>query len=205
MHTNISMSSCTASIMSCWNHSRIFLGERQNDVVRSFFPRSGLSLRFESPGLKAAHCPTSTTQLGEGGTVRLQWATQYYSDHVYNKRSHSRINCHNLAPHTQFTSCDLKLILHLRQSLHHHRRPRHTRRIHQEAKMASLQTVVQTVAISSALIGAGGIATLSAFDLPIIRSQPADRALPSLRWLFSRGSHVFPTAIVSDRTPYSDR
>jgi hypothetical protein len=68
--------------------------------------------------------------------------------------------------------------------------------------MTSLQTIIQTATISAALLGAGGIATLSVFDLPIIRSQPADRALPSLRWLFSRGSHVFPTAIVSN---YSQR
>jgi hypothetical protein len=46
----------------------------------------------------------------------------------------------------------------------------------------------------TSLIGAGGILALTIFDVPILASQPASRSLPSTRWLFSRGSHVFPTA-----------
>ena len=59
-----------------------------------------------------------------------------------------------------------------------------------------LHTAVQALSISIALAGAGGIAALSLFDIPEIRSQPADRALPMIRWLFSRGSHIFPQASV---------
>ncbi|TGO41633.1 hypothetical protein BHYA_0018g00030 [Botrytis hyacinthi] len=58
--------------------------------------------------------------------------------------------------------------------------------------------IVQTLSISSSLLASGGIATLSLFNVPELRSQPASRALPSIRWLFSRGSHLFPeTAALS--------
>ncbi|KAF7958692.1 hypothetical protein EAE96_002226 [Botrytis aclada] len=60
--------------------------------------------------------------------------------------------------------------------------------------MSSTTAIVQTLSISSSLLAAGGIATLSLFDVPELRSQPASRALPSVRWLFSRGSHLFPEA-----------
>jgi hypothetical protein len=56
---------------------------------------------------------------------------------------------------------------------------------------------IKTTLILSActsLIGSGGILALTFFDIPILASQPASRSLPSTRWLFSRGSHVFPTA-----------
>ena len=53
---------------------------------------------------------------------------------------------------------------------------------------------VQLVSISTALLASGGIATLSLFDIPEFQSQPASRSLPLTRWLFSRGSHIFPTA-----------
>lgn len=46
----------------------------------------------------------------------------------------------------------------------------------------------------TSLLGAGGILSLTLFDIPILASQPASQSLPSTRWLFSRGSHVFPTA-----------
>jgi hypothetical protein len=59
--------------------------------------------------------------------------------------------------------------------------------------MSSTQAI-QVFSISTAFIASGGIATLSLFDVPIISSQPASRALPMTRWLFSRGSHIFPTA-----------
>ncbi|THV44778.1 hypothetical protein BGAL_0581g00060 [Botrytis galanthina] len=54
--------------------------------------------------------------------------------------------------------------------------------------------IVQTLSISSSLLASGGIASLSLFNIPELRSQPASRALPSIRWLFSRGSHLFPEA-----------
>ncbi|CAG7555222.1 unnamed protein product [Fusarium equiseti] len=53
---------------------------------------------------------------------------------------------------------------------------------------------VQVFSITTALLASGGIATLTFFDIPELRSQPASRSLPSIRWLFSRGSHVFPSA-----------
>lgn len=52
----------------------------------------------------------------------------------------------------------------------------------------------QILSISTALLASGGIATLSLFDVPLLQSQPASRSLPMTRWLFSRGSHIFPTA-----------
>lgn len=58
--------------------------------------------------------------------------------------------------------------------------------------MSSTQ-VVQVVSVSTAFLASGGIATLSLFDIPILKSQPASRSLPLTRWLFSRGSHIFPT------------
>lgn len=57
-------------------------------------------------------------------------------------------------------------------------------------------TLLQISSISLSLLAAGGIATLSLFDVPVLQAQPASRALPSLRWLFSRGSHVFPAVAV---------
>ncbi|TGO15145.1 hypothetical protein BPAE_0590g00010 [Botrytis paeoniae] len=60
--------------------------------------------------------------------------------------------------------------------------------------MFSTIAIVQTLSISSSLLASGGIATLSLFNVPKLRSQPASRALPSIRWLFSRGSHLFPEA-----------
>jgi hypothetical protein len=58
----------------------------------------------------------------------------------------------------------------------------------------SATQAIQVMSIATSLIASGGIATLSLFDIPIIKSQPASRSLPSIRWLFSRGSHIFPTA-----------
>ncbi|KAF5706914.1 hypothetical protein FGLOB1_7268 [Fusarium globosum] len=56
-----------------------------------------------------------------------------------------------------------------------------------------MATVV-IISISTALMASGGIATLTFFDVPELQSQPASRSLPSIRWLFSRGSHIFPSA-----------
>ncbi|RBR14435.1 uncharacterized protein FIESC28_07671 [Fusarium coffeatum] len=53
---------------------------------------------------------------------------------------------------------------------------------------------VEVFSIATSLIASGGIATLTFFDVPELQSQPASRSLPSIRWLFSRGSHVFPSA-----------
>ncbi|RYP13037.1 hypothetical protein DL767_010910 [Monosporascus sp. MG133] len=55
-------------------------------------------------------------------------------------------------------------------------------------------TAIQTLSISISLIASGGIAAISLFDVPELQSQPASRSLPSTRWLFSRGSHIFPQA-----------
>ncbi|KAI7204566.1 hypothetical protein D0869_02569 [Hortaea werneckii] len=55
-------------------------------------------------------------------------------------------------------------------------------------------TLVKSLSISTALIASGGIASLSLFDIPELQSQPASRSLPMIRWLFSRGSHIFPPA-----------
>ncbi|KAF3763820.1 hypothetical protein M406DRAFT_357240 [Cryphonectria parasitica EP155] len=60
--------------------------------------------------------------------------------------------------------------------------------------MSTLTTLLQTSSIITSLLAAGGIATLTFFVVPILQSQPTSRSLPAMRWLFSRGSHVFPTA-----------
>lgn len=57
-----------------------------------------------------------------------------------------------------------------------------------------MTTAAQLLSISIALIASGGIASLSSFDVPLLQSQPASRSLPLTRWLFSRGSHIFPQA-----------
>ncbi|KAI7509424.1 hypothetical protein KC347_g5242 [Hortaea werneckii] len=55
-------------------------------------------------------------------------------------------------------------------------------------------TLIKAFSISTAFIASGGIASLSLFDIPELQSQPASRSLPMIRWLFSRGSHIFPPA-----------
>ena len=62
-----------------------------------------------------------------------------------------------------------------------------------KSTMSAIQAI-QVLSISTALIASGGIASLTLFDIPLLKSQPASRSLPSVRWLFSRGSHIFPTA-----------
>lgn len=69
--------------------------------------------------------------------------------------------------------------------------------------MSTINSVLQVTSISISLLTAGGIATLSIFDVPILRAQPASRSLPSVRWLFSRGSHIFPTAAIVSAAGFS--
>ena len=59
--------------------------------------------------------------------------------------------------------------------------------------MSSLALSVKTASITISLLSSGAIATLSLFDIPELQSQPASCSLPSIRWLFSRDSHIFPT------------
>lgn len=61
----------------------------------------------------------------------------------------------------------------------------------------------QLIGVSTAFLAAGGIATLSLFDAPLLRSQPANRSLPMTRWLFSRGSHIFPQAAIISSTSFA--
>lgn len=69
--------------------------------------------------------------------------------------------------------------------------------------MSTINSALQATSISISLLAAGGIATLSIFDVPILRAQPASRSLPSVRWLFSRGSHIFPTAAIISAAGFS--
>lgn len=69
--------------------------------------------------------------------------------------------------------------------------------------MSTINNVLQVTSISISLLAAGGIATLSLFDVPILRAQPASRSLPSVRWLFSRGSHIFPTTAIISAAGFS--
>lgn len=50
----------------------------------------------------------------------------------------------------------------------------------------------KTLSITTAFLTSGAIASLTLFSVPMLQSQPAERSLPQTRWLFSRGSHVFP-------------
>ncbi|KAK8066181.1 hypothetical protein PG997_012928 [Apiospora hydei] len=61
---------------------------------------------------------------------------------------------------------------------------------------------LQVASITSSLMVAGGIATMSLFDIPMLQAQPASRSLPSIRWLFSRGSHIMPTAAFAAGTGF---
>ncbi|KAI7362722.1 hypothetical protein KC354_g7051 [Hortaea werneckii] len=58
----------------------------------------------------------------------------------------------------------------------------------------TITLLIKTLSISTALLASGSIATLSLFNIPELQSQPASRSLPQIRWLFSRGSHIFPPA-----------
>ncbi|KAH8203159.1 hypothetical protein TruAng_002680 [Truncatella angustata] len=60
--------------------------------------------------------------------------------------------------------------------------------------LSSSTSQLQAFSITTSLLASGGIAALSLFDVPILSAQPASRSLPSIRWLFSRGSHIFPAA-----------
>ncbi|PVH95229.1 hypothetical protein DM02DRAFT_618038 [Periconia macrospinosa] len=68
---------------------------------------------------------------------------------------------------------------------------------------ASSSIIIQITSISTALLASGGIATLSLFDIPELQSQPASRSLPLTRWLFSRGSHIFPSAAILSSTGFA--
>lgn len=69
--------------------------------------------------------------------------------------------------------------------------------------MSTINNALQVTSISISLLAAGGIATLSLFDVPILRAQPASRSLPTVRWLFSRGSHIFPSAAIISAAGFS--
>jgi len=69
------------------------------------------------------------------------------------------------------------------------------------SNMSATQTI-QILSISTALLASGGIAALSLFDIPLLQSQPASRSLPMIRWLFSRGSHTFPTAAITSASGF---
>lgn len=56
--------------------------------------------------------------------------------------------------------------------------------------------IAQVTGITVSLAAGGAMAGLSILDVPQYQAQPASRSLPSLRWMFSRGSHIFPPAAV---------
>jgi hypothetical protein len=69
--------------------------------------------------------------------------------------------------------------------------------------MIASSKAVLVASSSIALAGAGGIAAISLFDIPELESQPASRSLPQIRWLFSRGSHIFPSAAFASSTGFA--
>lgn len=62
---------------------------------------------------------------------------------------------------------------------------------------------LQILSITTSLVASGAIATLSLFDIPELASQPASRSLPLTRWLFSRGSHIFPPAALTSAVGFA--
>jgi len=60
--------------------------------------------------------------------------------------------------------------------------------------MTAITTTTQLLSISIALIAAGSLSGTSFFEIPQLQAQPASRSLPSVRWYFSKGSHIFPQA-----------
>lgn len=63
--------------------------------------------------------------------------------------------------------------------------------------------VLQTVGITTSLLSAGALLAYNFFDIPVLKSQPASRSLPSIRWFFSRGSHLFPSAVVVSTSAFT--
>lgn len=55
-------------------------------------------------------------------------------------------------------------------------------------------SALQIISIATSLSAAGGIASLTIFSIPSLLALPGSRSLPQIRWLFSRGSHIYPTA-----------
>lgn len=60
--------------------------------------------------------------------------------------------------------------------------------------MSASIAFLKALSIGTSLVAAGGIASLTIFNVPSLQAIPASRSLPQIRWLFSRGSHIFPTA-----------
>ncbi len=71
------------------------------------------------------------------------------------------------------------------------------------SEMSTTTQAVQVISISTAFLASGGIAAFSFFDIPELKSQPASRFLPSVRWFFSRGSHIFPQAAALSSTGFA--
>ena len=69
--------------------------------------------------------------------------------------------------------------------------------------MPSSISILQVLSVSTSLLAAGGIASLTFFSVPSFLALPASRSLPQTRWLFSRGSHVFPTAAIFSSAGYA--
>ena len=63
--------------------------------------------------------------------------------------------------------------------------------------------IAQVTGITVSLAAGGAMAGLSILDVPQYQAQPTPRSLPSLRWMFSRGSHIFPPAAVISSLSFS--
>jgi len=61
---------------------------------------------------------------------------------------------------------------------------------------------IQTVGITTSLLTAGAISSISLMVVPLLRSVPTQDGLPFLRQLFSTGSHTFPQAVSLASTCY---
>ncbi|TFL00129.1 hypothetical protein BDV98DRAFT_605573 [Pterulicium gracile] len=60
---------------------------------------------------------------------------------------------------------------------------------------ATLALTLQVIGVSLSLIGTGMNIGFSHFAMDALKTQPASRSLPTVRWLFSRGSHTIPMII----------
>lgn len=68
--------------------------------------------------------------------------------------------------------------------------------------MAAISKAILVASSAIAFTASGSIATFSLFDMPELQSQPASRSLPQIRWLFSRGSHIYPSAAFTAASGY---
>lgn len=67
---------------------------------------------------------------------------------------------------------------------------------------STAETGAQLLSISTAFLLTGASLAFSFFDIPNLIDSPAQRSLPQIRWLFSRGSHIFPQFAIASASAF---